>query len=679
MNAKDIKLRDLLERRIQLQVPIYQRTYDWQERHSKQLYDDIVNAGRERKFHFVGAITYSGREEQPVDVPRYQIIDGQQRITSIMLLMRALKDNDSMPDGIESRIDQLLFNAGEEKDGPDYNKLVLTEDDNAVFKQIMESGKTDAAGNLAACFNHFRKWLGTNHNGNLAWKGLQGLTAVSILLGERDDAQAIFESMNSTGLDLSPTDLIQNYILMGGKPEWQKRTYLKYWLPMERQFGEQSVDSDRFFLCYLSMLYKKAATKGSVYKIFKEYMTDRDREEEVKEIVRYFEQYVRLINTARDTNYPLGREIEYACDQGTDVANPLLLKVLADHEAGIITDTDAREIFVIVGSYLLRSRVCGTLTGANKRFPELIGKIERKRYVKSIGGALMSKRGEGRFPRDDAFKEELGRMQLYTNRVCKYVLTRLNGEHKETAEPDKLNIEHIMPQSLDAGWKVSLGKNHEEIHERHLHTIGNLTLTAYNSELGNMSFSGKRDIYKDSMVAMTRALADFERWGEGEIRERAGNLAEKAVRIWQYPRGYDNRGEVEKGEQAHDLMLEEDYLEGRNTAQLWHALRSEIQAACPGIVFRMNKYYASFRLPSDHGSVGAVVFSLESLRNGIHVTYNTKIDDGVIGPSDFVRNVSRGHYGPGALRTTIASVDDVARVVCLVKDVWDSKSGSQST
>ena len=270
-------------------------------------------------------------------------------------------------------------------------------------------------------------------------------------------------------------------------------------------------------------------------------------------------------------------------------------------------------------------------------------------------------------------------MQLYTNRVCKYALIRLNGEHKETAEPDKLNIEHIMPQSLDADWKVSLGENHEEIHERHLHTIGNLTLTAYNSELGNMSFSRKRDIYKDSMVAMTKALAGFERWGEGEIRERAGNLAEKAVQIWQYPEGYDNRGEAEKDEQVHDLMLEEDYLEGKDTVQLWYALKNGVQAACPGIVFRMNKRYASFRLPSDQGSVDAVVCSFESIRNGIHITYNTKTDDGIITSSDFVNDISTRHYGSGDLRTTIASVDDVARVVCLVKDVWDSKSGSQST
>lgn len=679
MNAKDVALRDLLERRIQLQIPIYQRTYDWGEKNCRQLYDDIVNAGRMGKTHFIGAITHSGKKEQPVDVPCYQIIDGQQRITSIMLLMRALKDSDGIPDGLDSRIDHLLFNVGEDKSGPDYHKLVLTEEDYGTFKGIMEYGKTDAAGNMAACFNQFREWLDRDHSANLIWKGVQGLTAVSILLGESDDAQAIFESMNSTGLDLSPTDLIQNYLLMDGKPEWQRVIYEKYWKPMESQFREQSVDPDKFFWCYLSMRHRRAVSKRAVYKSFKEYMINRDRDEEIMEISRHFEQYVKLFNTSLVPEHRLRGDVEYACDQGTDVANPLLLKVLADRAAGTVSDDDTRQILVLVGSYLLRSRVCGTLTGANKRFPEFVGRIEKGRYAESVMEALMSKRGGGRFPRDDEFKEELKRIPLYTNAVCKYVLTRLNGNHREMAEPDKLNIEHIMPQNLDERWKSNLGDNHEEVHERYLHTIGNLTLTAYNSELGNMQFSAKRKIYNDSMIAMTRDLASFGRWGEKEIRERSRRLAEQAVRIWAYPSGYDSPGTPERVEQEYGQVLEEEYLDGRNTAELWNALKREIRLACPGILFSMTKHYGTFRLPAEGDDGGAGICSMESLRNSVHVTYNTKIDEGIVKPSDFVRDVSKvGHYATGDLRTTIASTNDAAKVVRLVRYVWDAKSGSRS-
>ena len=680
MNAKDIKFKDLMEKSIQLQIPIYQRTYDWEEKHCRQIYDDIVSAGRNAMFHFIGAITSSGREEQPVDVPCYQVIDGQQRITTIMLLMRALKDADIIPDGIRSKIDYLLFNVGERNDGPDYYKLVMNEDDDAVFREIMENGRINASGSLAACYNHFRKWLSADHTGGLVWKGLQGLTAVSILLGERDNPQAIFESMNSTGLDLSETDLIQNYLLMGGDHQWQKRVYKKYWLPMERRFGGSLGESDKFFWCYLSMKDGRAVNKKAVYKTFKKYMTNRDHEEELGEIVRHYDQYVMLIDPERDPDHALSDEIGYACDQETDVANPLLLKVLVDRAAGRISDSDTKKIFVMVGSYLLRSRVCGTLTGSNRRFPEMAAKIERDRYVESVAEALLSIRGGGRFPRNEVFREDLERITLYTNRVCKYVLIRLNGPHREMAEPDRLTIEHIMPQNLDDGWKAGLGERHAEIHERYLHTIGNLTLTAYNSEFGNMPFPEKRKKYGDSMIAMTRALAEHGRWSEVEIKERARKLAERAVRIWQYPEGYGRPGDDEDEGQTHDLMLEEDYLDGRDTAELWKVLKEGIQAACPGAVFRMNKHYASFRLPDYRGSVGSVVCSMESLRSSIHVTYNTKIDDGRVLPSNFVRDVSGvGHYGPGDLRTTIASMDDVDRVVSLVRAVWDAKAESHLT
>ena len=267
---------------------------------------------------------------------------------------------------------------------------------------------------------------------------------------------------------------------------------------------------------------------------------------------------------------------------------------------------------------------------------------------------------------------------MYTNRVCKYVLIRLNGRHREMTEIDKLSIEHIMPQKLNDSWKADLGERYAEIYERYLHTIGNLTLTAYNSELGNMPFQEKLKEYGNSMIPMTRALEEYRSWNETEICARAGQLAEQAVQIWQYPTGYGKPSDGEDGGQAHDLMLEEDYLDGKNTAALWKALKEEIQAACSGAIFRMNKHYATFRLPDYRGSVGSVVSSMESLRSSIHVTYNTKIDDGIVQPSNFVRNVSGvGHYAPGDLRTTIASMDDVGRVVSLVKTIWNSKVASR--
>ena len=625
------------------------------------------------KFHFIGSITYSGIESQPVEVRPLQLTDGQQRITSIMLLLRALKETSGVSDELGPKIDQLLFNIGEKKNGSDYHKLILAGDDYQIFKGIMEDGKTDASGNLPACFNHFRKQLTNDREQpNLIWKGLHGLTAVSILLEKDDDAQGIFESMNSTGLELSTTDLIQNYMLMGMEQEQQHRIYEKYWRPMEKQFGEHAVVPDTFFRCYISMRKKEAVRKGDVYKRFKEYMEDRDREEEIKEIFKHFGHYKEL--KIQSSSHPLRKEIEYACNQYTDVADSLLLKVMVDYANGTIGASDAKQVFVLIGSYLLRSRVCDTLTGANKSLPNLIAVIDERLYVESICKTLVSKKGAGRFPRNDVFKDSLKRLPLYTNAVCKYVLVKLNTNPKEIADPDELEIEHIMPQQPDDAWKKDLGEKWEEIHERYIHTIGNLTLTGYNLDLKNFSFRRKRPKYGNSAIAMTRNLACLEMWGEREITERANDLAERAVSVWQYPSEYEGQTVPEKEEYGYDRTLEDYYLEGKNTVKLWNSLKSEILSACPGIVFHMNKHYGTFRLPTSRSAGVQGICAMESLLNRIYVTYYTKIDDGVIVLSDFVRDVSKvGHSSPGEIRVTVASEDDLEKAVILVKDVWNAR------
>lgn len=678
LKAEDSKVRNLLEQRIQLQVPIYQRSYDWGRKNYEQIFDDIEYAGSEKRLHFIGAITYSTEGAQAVDVPRYQIIDGQQRITSIMLLLRALKDDANRPDDVVgSRIEQLLYNHGEKKDGPDYHTLVLSEDDDGVFKEIMENGSTDDSGNLASCFNYFKNRLKKDQKRDVIWAGVQSLTAVLILLDRDDIAQSIFESMNSTGLDLTLTDLIQNYMLMSSDAEWQNKIFKKYWQPMERQFVEQTVKSDEFFWCYLSMVRKRAMPKKTVdtYREFKEYMKVHSREDEIKKISEYHKQYVKLTNAVENANKPLRGVIEYACDQGTTVANPLLLKVLSDHATGIITDDDTKQVFKLVGSYLLRSRVCGTLVGSNKRFPELIGKIDEHQYVESIRNALMSIRGNSKFPTDEAFKDALERMPLYTNKTaCKYVLTSLNDNYKEMPDPEKLDIEHIMPQNLNDEWKNDLGENYGEVHEKYQHMIGNLTLTAYNSDLNNMAFSKKCDIYKESAIPMTRCLAEFDSWGENEIKERAKRLTNKAIHIWKYPKQVSNYDVQDKSEPEYDTMLEEDHLEGNNTVELWNGLKDKIHETCNGILFRMNKHYGSFWTPPPYNEASSrSICSLQSLRNSIHITYNTKIADGIINQSNFVKVATKGHLGPGEFRTTIASMDDIDKVVDIVKNVWDVK------
>ena len=309
----------------------------------------------------------------------------------------------------------------------------------------------------------------------------------------------------------------------------------------------------------MAMRHMAFVKEKDVYKKFKEYMDERDREEEFLEISKHSKHYADLIGISR-SRYPLKDEVEYVRGQETYVADPLRLRVLVDHSSGAITPDDVRQVFLLIGSYHLRSRVCDTHRALDKVFPELISKIESNQYAKSVEKALMLRKGANTFPRDDRFKERLELFSLYRNtKVCKYVLTKL--EHysdKERVIPNDLSIEHIMPQELNDDWKMYLGENYEDIYEKYIHTIGNLTLTAFNPELGNMQFSDKQNIYRESKVTITRDLASLEKWDQDEITTRARHLAGVAVKIWSCPEGYDRLAAIDKDEFGYERELEEE-------------------------------------------------------------------------------------------------------------------------
>ena len=673
LKTEQATLTDLLRANIQFQIPIYQRTYDWTRQNIQQLYNDILRAGKANQdnYHFIGAITCVILPK-PIreNVTRYQLIDGQQRIASLMLLLRALMDANGEKTGFtNAMISELLFNINEEKGKESYHKMVMFEDDNRAFMEIMEDGSTASSGHVAANVKHFTKWL-KDDKSDQVWYGIKSLSAVVIKLEMNDDAQAIFESMNSTGLDLSETDMIQNYMLMAKEPAWQKRIYENYWHPMEMRLGERgSKNFDEFLRSYLMMRMRRHISKQDVYAEFKKHMGGRDRDDVIKDIYKHSGYYAEILGVSGQP-HALKREIRNIRDQDTAVANPLILKVLADCNDETIGMEDAKTVLRLIDSYLLRSYVCGTVKGGNKALPTLIPQIDPARYVDSIEEALMGMSATARYPRDAVFKDRLGRFPLYmSGAVCKYMLVRLaEGRGKILLDTDSLEIEHIMPQSLTKEWKDDLGEKWEETHERYIHTIGNLTLTESNQEMGNDRFAEKKTVYGKSLFRMTRSLARFEKWGEDEIRKRMTDLAEAAVDLWPCPKGYDQPFTEED-------PLENEYLERTDVPDLWHGLKKEIQSSCPGMRFHMTHVYGSFRLPVE-GRVREVgICSLEARRHKIYLTYNTKVGNGIIKPSGFVRDTSQiGTMSVGDLRSVITSEDDIERAVKLVKVLWENKS-----
>ena len=686
MQAHESQLRDLLAGNHQFNVPIYQRTYDWDREHCKQLYDDIIQAGLSDSdsTHFLGAITYYTPKQAIANISHHQLIDGQQRITTFMLLLAALKRelHDQIPQ--PTLIDQILYNSVESTDSDGYLKMKLTQDDNDAFVEILKNGHTARSGNIRTNYEYFCKWVSQNQSSNnfdVIWKGVQKLTIVHIVTNDQDNAQRIFESMNSTGLDLSTTDLVQNHLLMQFDLDQQQKVYNDYWHPLEEIFADDRDNFDSYLHCYLTMKQKQSIIKKKLYRKFKEYAKQHTIDI-LPDLHQYAKHYACLLYPKEYTSSSkkLNKLIKHICDQNTDVVHPLLLKILSDYENKLISEDVAVELFAFIDSYLLRCTVAGTAKNLNKAIPVIMSKLDENNYTNSIKGAVLERTGRDRFPTDSTFKRSFVDKEFYQNdRVSRYILERLAEKHQgsSTLNLSEYEIEHIMPQTLSDHWKKTLGDEYEEIHNSYLRQIGNLTLTEDNQSLGNDSFVDKQKIYAKSAAKMTVALhTNYSQWTEDEIINRSNCLAEDAVKVWKYPEGHSPDPQNEK----EDEELEQDHLDGTNVAALWSSLRQKISAELPNAVFKMWQAYGNFKIFNSASGKYHLICSIRALKCKIYVVYNTRLSDGIIEVSDFVDDVSKvGHLGTGDLRSKIYSDDDVHKAVNLINKVVQKQAHDVSS
>ncbi len=683
MRAGVLTIKGLLEDDQQYRIPIYQRSYDWGEKQCRRLYEDIKNIASEGNDarHFIGAITYILEDASPGGLIKRQVIDGQQRLTTILLLLVALKN--SLRDGmdnndIKTEIECLLHN--QKKDGMDHRKLILTEDDDEDLKDIIENGKSDGTELVTSNYKWFRRNL-RDDSPDQIWRGICRLTVVYMELEQSDHrkAQEIFESMNSTGLDLSQTDLIKNYVLMNNKVDIQNNIYKKYWKPMEDEFEDDN-DFGEFLRCYIIIKKRGNVNKGDLYEEFKNHIHCPNIEKEMKEIHRYSKYYSiliykdtpeemsELIKKPKAVTREMCKAINNIRNMYTSVANSLLLKILVDRYDDVIGEGDAVNIFQLVDSYILRCEVHGTgLKTANKTFPEIIKKIEPDDYAQSIQYAIMQNNSVNRkFPRDMRFKDSFKQRQIYLNaNVCKYVLERIEEywAGKERVKMDELQIEHIMPQKLSESWRNDLGPDCDDINENYGHIIGNLTLTGYNPELSNLPFAKKKVMYEKSILKLNRKLCEYERWGEDEIRERTKILADAALNIWKCPPGPDVESITDD--------MEEEHLEGCQIVELWEEVKKRICTIDDSIEFYMSKAYGGFRAPIKDSEKLTTICYLEARKNKIHLTYNVKVGSGVIEESKFIKDISNvGHHGSGDLKVIITSMDNIDQILDDVIKVW---------
>lgn len=558
MKAAENQFLPFLNGKKQFTIPIYQRTYSWTREQCEQLWNDIVQATTyaHTEGHFIGSIVYVQQGTTLIaGIPQYVVIDGQQRLTTLSLLLVALAlavQDARAPQDISREEIYASYLVNTYGKGEQHYKLLLTQSDKEALIEIIDHpGHISSEKVSHRLSENFLFFVERIHQGTIdlhtLYEGISRLIIVEIMLGRDDNPQLIFESLNSTGMDLSQADLIRNYVLMGLDNEEQTKLYKDYWLPMERAFryAEGTEQFDRFMRDYLTVKQGSIPNIDRVYASFKAYhrsQTGMSIHDIVADIDCYSHYFLKVA-LLQEEDEDIWKALNDINTLKVDVAYPFLLEVYDDYVHKHLSKKNLLVILRLVESYVFRRLICGIPTnGLNKVFVTLAKEIDKEHYLESVQAAFLAKTRSGRFPRDEEFRAAFMVKDVYNLRIRKYLLVRLeNYGDKELVNIDACTIEHIMPQNsqLSAAWQVELGPNWQEIQKSYLHTIGNLTLTGYNSELGDRPFSEKRELMKGGFattpIRLSRILAKLDHWNKEEIERRAQELAEIAVKAWPTP------------------------------------------------------------------------------------------------------------------------------------------------
>ncbi len=546
MDATKGNIYAILNGNKQFLIPVYQRYYSWEIEQCSRLWNDIVNMQKTGKVgHFVGSIVNIAEQAMPTGVQKYMIIDGQQRLTTLSLLLIALRDyGEAHPEDTtinSRRIDNMLLK-NEYEDGDERYKLLLTETDRDLLISLVEKKPISDPG-LSRILSNYNFFAGKIADMELqpkdVYEAIGKLQIVNITLDRNvDDAQAIFESLNSTGKELSESDLIRNYVLMGLEPLEQRYVYEHMWRPMELLFDYEKQDSvmDRFFRDYLTMKMTRIPKIDRVYETFKAYHLNCEFatiRELCSDLLTYATYYTNMV-FQRSDNAVLKSLYSDIGDLRMEVAFPFLLKVHNDCAEGVISEDDMVEIIKMCISYVFRRSICDIPTNSlNKTFATLRNEIKTDDYMNSIKAFFVLRNDYKEFPDDDKFGNAFMTRDIYNMRSRNFILSHLENQgNKAPITIENYTIEHIMPQNSNPRdeWKTMLGAYWKEVQKTYLHTIGNLTLTAYNSEMSDNPFMVKMDMeggFKESALRLNAYLVKLTEWNEKHIKERAKILAGK--------------------------------------------------------------------------------------------------------------------------------------------------------
>ncbi len=666
----------------QLVIPIYQRVYSWEKEQCKELWDDIIKIGGDDKMdgHFIGSILYVLDGFTHSD-NTLLIIDGQQRLTTITLLLTALRDHCS--DKRKEIEDDYLINS--DKDGDKKFRLILSDSDKDTLLYLIDKDRrkpSEPSLKIMENFKLFEEWINKN-TGKLEtiFKGLEKLMIVYIALKkEKYDPQLIFESMNSKGMELTQTDLIRNYIVMETEIEKQEGFYNKYWRAMEEDFKQDETLFNQFVRHYLTIKTREIPNIKKVYAAFKDYQQKEgiaigDLLKDLQKYCGYFCQIVFKKETDKDLNKALG----FLVDLEMDVIYPLLLELYSDYSDRVLSRDDFKHSIDLIESYICRRAVCGLGTNSlNKVFPSFTKHIQKDEYFESLKAHFGYLTEKQRFPNNDEFKKLFITIDFYSFKKKKYFFERLeNFDTKEPVNTKECTIEHIMPQTLTEEWERDLGENFQAIHDKYLHTIGNLTLTGYNQEYSNNSFQEKRDMekgFKDSPLRLNQSLKDLESFGEKEIEKRANDLADWALKIWTYPKLDAETLEKykpkknKKEKKVYDLS---SYKFGSHSRELFDILSKEIKALDERITENFNQDYISYKF--DKNFVDIVV-QTKDLKLYLNMKFNELQDEKNLA-SDAT---NKHHNGNGDIEVKLKTKENIPYCLGLIKQALEKQMGGRN-
>lgn len=542
-------------------IPLYQRNYDWKEENCEQLFQDLLKMHHsDRKSHFFGSIVsniQSGTEDR-------FIIDGQQRITTVSLMLIAMVNAYKAGDiqATDSKLVDKIFKrylVDEYQEDERKVKLKPIKKDMDAFDSLLYKPKDQyvKGSNVTRNYEFFYdKIMKSGLTMDELFETIKKLEVINIKLDEDDDPQLIFESLNSTGLDLSEADKIRNYLLMSLAPAEQDDLYTRYWNPIEES---TKYDPSSFVRDYLTMKQGKIGRIDKIYFIFKEYAENErtSRAELLEEMHHYAKIYSQIDNANMGVD-KLNRKLNQVRTLDSTVAYPFYMAFFDYAEKNGLSDEEKYRVLDIVESYWARRIICNLPSNAlNKVFATLHRDVINN-LSKAVEGTaptytdvliyLLLKKGRSSvFPKDDEVKEDFATRQVYkmpTN-LRMFILERMeNRDSKECHDVVKqltektISIEHIMPQTLSDKWKDALGEEWERIHQQYLHTMANLTLTGYNSQYSNLTFIEKRDMEKgfnDSAFRLNNYVKSCGQWTETEMKQRQHDLLEVFMRLWPMP------------------------------------------------------------------------------------------------------------------------------------------------